>query len=149
MTVQVKASADNTYGTLQVGGVDAIKFGAGAAGDPLEVAKKPDISSTITTAFSGSNTSLTSNGYQKLPSGVILQWCRISIGAFTDSSTASGSWPTAFPNACWGMQATPSTIVAIVREGSVSTTGFSIGLNARDGAGAVAAGTCVIWGVGN
>lgn len=50
--------------------------------------------------FTGSNQSLTANGYQKLPGGLILQWCS---GAPT---TAEGSqtitFPLTFPNACLG-----------------------------------------------
>ena len=43
----------------------------------------------------------TSSGYQKLPSGVIVQWVRGS-GTSTTSSGPSGTWPVAFPNRCWG-----------------------------------------------
>lgn len=44
--------------------------------------------------FTGTNVSLSASGYQKLPSGLIIQW-----GAIV---SAGGSWsfPIAFPNAC-------------------------------------------------
>lgn len=43
--------------------------------------------------FSGSNQSLTTNGYQKFPSGLIIQW---GLGQSETTST----FPIAFPNAC-------------------------------------------------
>lgn len=52
----------------------------------------------LASAFSGSNKSLGTSGYQKLPSGLIIQW------GVSSSIPASGSlaiaFPVAFPNAC-------------------------------------------------
>jgi hypothetical protein len=47
------------------------------------------------------------NGYQKLPSGIIIQW---GIGTGGDSTTFT-SFPIQFPNACLNVTATPSTIL--------------------------------------
>jgi hypothetical protein len=58
----------------------------------------------ITSAFSGSNQSLTTNGYQKLPSGLIMQWGYISNIA-TDSGV-NITFPLAFPSALVNAQAT-------------------------------------------
>jgi hypothetical protein len=46
--------------------------------------------------FTGSNVSLTTNGYQKLPSGLIIQWGR-------NSPNATVTFPIAFPTACFGV----------------------------------------------
>jgi hypothetical protein len=47
--------------------------------------------------------SLDTNGYQKLPSGLIIQWCRVSYtgGASGNSYSVSFNFPIAFPNACF------------------------------------------------
>jgi hypothetical protein len=53
-----------------------------------------------TTNFTGSNQSLGSNGYQKLPGGLIMQW-----GTFTTSgSKTTVTFPTAFTTACYNVQ---------------------------------------------
>jgi hypothetical protein len=50
--------------------------------------------------FTGSNQSLSSDGYQKLPGGLIIQW-----GTFTpSSSTTSLTFPVAFSTACVSIQ---------------------------------------------
>ena len=55
-----------------------------------------------TTDFSGANQSKTSNGYQKLPSGLIMQW-----GSSTStSSTTTITFPIAFPTAGLNVQVT-------------------------------------------
>lgn len=58
----------------------------------------------ITSAFSGSNQSLSTNGYQKLPSGVIMQW------GYQASIPADGgvdvTFPIAFPTAVGSVTAT-------------------------------------------
>ena len=51
-----------------------------------------------TADFTGTNQSLTSNGYQKLPGGLIIQWGIIS--------GVSATWPIAFPNAVFSAGST-------------------------------------------
>lgn len=53
----------------------------------------------LSSAFTGSNQSLTTRGYQKLPGGLIIQW-----GTDLDSNTAI-NFPIAFPNAGLSMTA--------------------------------------------
>ena len=52
------------------------------------------IPADITSAFTGSNVSLSGNGYQKLPSGLIIQWGQASTNA---SGLATITFPMAFP----------------------------------------------------
>lgn len=63
----------------------------------VEVAGKAALS-----AFTGANQSLSASGYQKLPSGLIIQW-----GSWTSSGTAGNaiavSFPIAFPNGAMGI----------------------------------------------
>jgi hypothetical protein len=47
--------------------------------------------------FTGSNQSLGTNGYQKLPGGLIMQWGELDVAA---DGTATVTWNIAFPNAC-------------------------------------------------
>lgn len=72
----------------------------------------------LTENFTGSNVSLAASGYQKLPSGLIMQW-----GTVTTNTTVT--FPIAFPSACvsltFGAYGTES---GIPRASSVSTTNF-------------------------
>ena len=60
--------------------------------------------------------SLTGNGYQKLPGGLIIQWGTHTTTQFGNSEIAviDTNFPTPFPTACFSMTATPfnSTISA-------------------------------------
>lgn len=74
--------------------------------------------------------SLAANGYQKLPSGVIIQWgLTASISA---GSSVSVTFPIAFPNACLHAYATPatgvtsSTAATPAVSASPSTTGMTV-----------------------
>ncbi|HZJ92202.1 MAG TPA: hypothetical protein VFD09_03905, partial [Thiopseudomonas sp.] len=49
---------------------------------------------TLAAAFKGSNHNISGNGYQKLPSGLIIQWG----GGAASNAGAALSWPIAFPN---------------------------------------------------
>lgn len=65
-----------------------------------------------------------SNGYQKLPSGLIFQW-----GQFTNSGTANAqgtvTFPITYPNACLGVIATPySNSAAYVGAFTFTTSTF-------------------------
>jgi hypothetical protein len=51
-------------------------------------------------AFQGSNQSLATNGYQKLPGGLILQWGETPHPNLGNSETTAVSFAIAFPNAC-------------------------------------------------
>ena len=56
---------------------------------------------SINTNFTGSNQSLTSNGYQKLPGGLVMQWGTATAGANTATTV---TFPIAFPSACVNVQ---------------------------------------------
>lgn len=51
----------------------------------------------LTENFTGSNVSLTANGYQKFPSGLIMQWCESSVQ--TGEIDITVTYPIAFPTA--------------------------------------------------
>jgi hypothetical protein len=52
-----------------------------------------------TNIVSGSPALLSGAGWQKLESGLLIQWGTVTTSA---AGTVSGSWPIAFPNACFG-----------------------------------------------
>lgn len=86
--------------------------------------------------FSGSNQSLSSNGYQKLPSGLIMQWgTSSSVG---QDSTITVTYPIAFPSAVGSVQitGTPSGMIlggqGVHTVSNVSTSSFVI-QNGTDG----------------
>lgn len=62
-----------------------------------------------TTAFANPGASLADNGYQRFPSGLIMQW---GITGTLSESEQNISFPIAFPNACLSMQATCKLNVA-------------------------------------
>lgn len=53
--------------------------------------------STALSSLSVFDKSLTANGYQKFPGGLILQWCE--SGTASSETTVAVTWPIAFPNA--------------------------------------------------
>jgi hypothetical protein len=80
----------------------------------------------LSSAFTGSNQSLSSSGYQKLPGGLIIQW------GYQQTTTNTGvvTFPIAFPSACIGVQCTfTSTDVSLYCPvvQNRSTTGFTQG----------------------
>lgn len=53
---------------------------------------------TLESEFTGANHSLAVNGYQKLPGGLIEQWCEVSSGP---STILTISYPIPFPTTCF------------------------------------------------
>ena len=86
--------------------------GANTYGVRVDSARVADTAGSVTngvytTNFSGSNQSLSANGYQKLPGGLIMQW-----GSFTNPTTISNltiTFPTPFTTACWSVQINVAT----------------------------------------
>lgn len=80
------------------------------------------------------NYSLTSNGYQKLPSGLIVQWG--AAGGVTSTGQVV-TYPIAFPNALLAVTATPSfsnaTVSCYAATYSTGTPKTSIGISVNTG----------------
>ena len=90
-----------------------------------------------TTQFTGSNQALSTNGYQKLPGGLILQWGKVTgytTAAGIGTVTFASSGNIAFPNACfcvtgtgWGTNASgqaSANVNPLSIYGTPTTTGF-------------------------
>ncbi len=86
--------------------------------------------------FTGSNQSLGTSGYQKLPGGLIMQWC---VGSASSSETSQTvNFPITFPTATLSVQATtyaPSTADRMVQTTSWTTSSVTVYLNSIGGAG--------------
>jgi len=81
-----------------------------------------------TTDFTGSNQSLTADGYQKLVGGLIMQWGSVSPAINT---TTTVTFPIAFPTACANVQltivnSTTSDVYTMRLNATAGTTDFVI-----------------------
>lgn len=74
--------------------------------------------------FTGSNQSLTTSGYQKLPGGLIIQWGRTLDAGTSTSVTFPIAFPTAAVSVTANTNATSANFQAIVIS-NLTTTGFT------------------------
>jgi hypothetical protein len=96
-------------------------------GTPLAPTAASNTSTTqiATTAFANPGSSLVSGGYQKLPSGMIMQWGSISA----TTSGATFTFPIAFPTGCLYVvanNAAGASSAVVVSVGSPSATTVSV-----------------------
>jgi hypothetical protein len=108
-----------------------VKFGSGwqAFGGSLQLGKS-------STAF---GSSIASNGYQKLPSGLIIQWGSLTIPI---NSTSAVTFPIAFPSNCYGITqgfALSGGNFYMTGTNSITLTGFNF-MNVNTGSA-----TTVYW----
>lgn len=102
---------DNNTTNPDAGGANWAALGAGIASTPQAQAMTDDTvlmtPKKLADAFAGTNQSLTSPGYQKLPGGVILQWSTVlnNISGF-----APWTYPISFPTEVWGVLSTAGTL---------------------------------------
>lgn len=106
----------------------------------------------LANAFTGSNQSLTANGYQKLPGGLILQW-----GSITTTTSPLGTpvvFPIPFPTACvsFGSTCTSATVYSDVMEivGGLNTTTVNVACvsSGSGGVSVVVSATARWWAFG-
>lgn len=82
-------------------------------------------------AFLGSNQSISANGYQKLPGGLILQWGSATLpNVSTFQSSAVVNFPIQFPNAVFAITANLSEPTT---SNSLLTLGVMCGLRTQSG----------------
>lgn len=117
-----------TANNLMVGnGTSSITFIAPSTSDNVLASNGSLWASTALSALGVFGKSLTSNGYQKLPGGIILQWGKYTT-AVTNAATAI-TFPIAFPTACLqvnpGQNGTSYSQFAPSAT-SITTTGCSI-----------------------
>jgi len=86
-------------------GNPAATFASNTEAQALSITNKAISPGTLAAAFQGSNQSLASSGYQKLPGGLILQWGSTTLTA-ASSGTADEltvTFPIAFPTSVYGV----------------------------------------------
>lgn len=101
MSITIKSNPDGVSGAVQVNGVDKVTIGASGITAGSFAPNSIDAAAAAL-AFSGANQSLASSGYQKLPSGLIIQWGTVS----TNATGTSHSFPITFPSAVYALTAT-------------------------------------------
>lgn len=77
-------------------------------------------------AFKGANQSLSTNGYQRLPGGLIIQWGRLAIGDTARDYFGSTAFPIAFQNNILQVNATLYSYAGVALDAVVAVTGHSL-----------------------
>lgn len=160
------ALTGNPTAPTQSAGNNSTRLATTAYVDTADALKAPLASPTFTgtpaapTAAVGTNTTqvattafvkaafaatLATSGYQKLPSGLIIQW-GLSAGTGDDAVT----FPIAFPTACLGVSATlqytPTVgVMAVATAASASTTGCSVFGRYTSGGAVGVAAVAIRW----
>ena len=102
MTISLKSDASGNSGALQVAGVDRLTLNTDgslvASANPATGARSMALA-TMQKFADEFGASLAEAGYQKLPSGLIIQWGVISYLASSGSVGTTASLPIAFPTA--------------------------------------------------
>lgn len=115
---------DNNSANPDTGGANWASLGAGIASTAQAQALTDDTTlltpKKLADAFKGSNQSVGANGYQKLPSGLILQW---GTSASVSGSASTFTFPIAFPNAMFIRGAFSNDIGGAGIFSTVSTSG--------------------------
>lgn len=128
----VVAATETTAGLLEIAtALEAQSFTANKAIDGEKLAE----------AFKGANYSLTTNGYQKLPGGLIIQWMNVAESVNTSSPR---SWPIAFTTACFGAWVSPNVTDSATYVSAITTTGVTFRMGTAFGDGA----TAYVFGIG-
>ena len=107
MTITLKSNPDGVSGAIQVNGVDSLTVnssGAVTASTNPATGLRSTALATMQKFADEFGSSLASSGYQKLPSGLIIQWGTLS--GSTNVSAGSFNYPIAFPSAIYSVVGT-------------------------------------------
>ena len=102
MTITLKADASGNSGSIQVAGVDRLTLntdGSLVAGANPATGSRSMALATMQKFADEFGASLSASGYQKLPSGLIIQWGRIECLGSSGAGGTTVSLPIAFPTA--------------------------------------------------
>lgn len=120
MSITIEAQATRTL--IQQDGVSRVAFNDDGS---MELLTPPSVpSGNMVTTFNQFGSSLSGSGYQKLPSGLIIQWGSFSVGV------TSYSFPIAFPTAfasisCMQAGAGSASIERMALTSTPTTSGFT------------------------
>ena len=135
--------ATTAYVVAQIADDAPTKTGTGASGTwGINVTGN---SATVTngvytTNFTGSNQSLGTSGYQKLPGGLIMQWG--DTGSMSGGQNLTVTYPIAFPNAVFNVQTTVIVSTDTNEIAFVNSVGTSTFVVANSNPGSI---TGVYW----
>ena len=134
-----------SFAQLQNIPTGAILGRASADTGDVEALTGEQATALLSDAFKGANQSLSGNGYQKLPGGLIIQWLRGEAGK--DGSSVNNIFPIAFPTslifAC-GIHLGASASVNIVAD-NLNFSSTQVGMRSNYAGGSV---TCLIIALG-
>ncbi|MEW5893392.1 MAG: hypothetical protein AB1697_09655 [Pseudomonadota bacterium] len=150
-TISVLRNGSDTINYGIVSGATSINLGSGdwmyvySTGDNqwVVLAGTPLLTVGQTSGVFGSNA--TANGYQRLPSGILIQW--MQFAKTTTTSPVSNSWPIAFPNALWNISGTIGGSVN-PNGGAISASGNTTQVTIYTTSGQPG-GTIMVIGIGN
>ena len=74
-----------------------------------------------------SSSTKTQNGYQKLPSGVIMQWGTVDYNSNPGEITVDVVFPLVFPTSCLNVTAARKSLASVFSDGAVSIVSYSGG----------------------
>lgn len=106
-------------------------FASAAEAQALSITNKPLSPAGLALAFQGSNQSLASSGFQKLPGGWIMQWGN-AISNASAGASSTFTFPIAFPNAAYSGGVTAVVATATTSSAwcdGLSTTGMGFRCN--------------------
>lgn len=102
MSISLKSDASGNSGSIQVAGVDRLTLntdGSLVAGANPATGTRSMTLATMQKFADEFGASLATNGWQKLPSGLIIQWAR-NVSHSAGEYTTVITFPIAFPNGC-------------------------------------------------
>lgn len=125
------SSATTANVTVTGGGTFAVPMGAGGLSYTVGAAIQAEFSGIDSNIYLVKNgagaASLAASGYQRLPSGLIIQWGDTAFFA-EDSTSYVTTFPIAFPTACYGVQLTDIASfsnAAVAKVSILGTTSFT------------------------
>jgi hypothetical protein len=128
-------------------GITGTAFASNAEAQALALTNKAISPSTLAAALQGTNQSLATSGYQKLPGGMIIQW---GVSPNSSSSAAvTATFPIAFPTACASVVLTTgNTASQVAVQESRTTTGFNFSIWSTSTAARAAGVPCLFVAIG-
>ena len=129
MTISLKSDASGNSGSIQVAGVDRLILntdGSLVAGANPATGTRSMALATMQKFADEFGASLAGSGYQKLPSGLIIQWG--GTGVIPGPSGVTVTFPVAFPNVCFAVFATAAGLPSSPL-GVYSITKTSVGID--------------------
>ena len=134
MTTSIRSEA--TRSVIEVNGVDRLAINDDGSIELLTDNLTPSGKDIVGMVNFGS--SLSSSGWQKLPSGLIIQWGKATLTAGAGFTTIT--YPVAFPNSAFSVVASPAdnaggATIEAEEIGTVTTSNFQAAVITTGGAG--------------